>query len=686
MLKYPIDDARVVAATKLKSMVTLNESAWNLLAQRMALAQLPEAFAQATGMERVLLGRVVSSDYVAFADTFGTTPTTAYLSQGVLAGAYSGEPVFLEPNEIAALPNDSFLAGLAPINSFFAIGIASSDGVPLGALVGADPEAHNFGPEWRGLLSALAVRIGLELELERQASLLSATATAERLFERVSSTDKAYQAVLQAVLSHTSATRAEILLLRGDYLEWVAAKGFGSQELVGSLIARGKGVSWRVVDSGKALYLPHANRDPDFLFYGQEFDSSYLAVPLFNTENRIIGVLAADTAGVGGQLLSADQYYLESLALAAGATLSRLRALEAARTAEQRAKKVARFASYLENLSEPEEIFTHSLVTLLELTGFQAAGYYQRIPGTLDNYQFRALTGEIPEPMRQALEGLVMRPSPELGPLGRIMARKAPVFIPNYQQDPTALPGVREVLRAMAAVPVFDSGEVVGWLTLYAFDQERREDPLPLAIFVAERLGHALERNGHIEALRTARREALRALGVALEYRDFETKGHTDRVYHLAHQLGQKLGLDNDELKQLGFGAYLHDIGKVAIPDRVLLKPGKLDPEEWALMQQHTLIGEEMVQRMGFLTLPVLQVVRSHHEQFSGHGYPDQLSGEAIPLSARIFTLADVYDALTSDRPYKTAWTSQQATLEIERSLGSQFDPEIGRVFLEIVY
>ena len=666
-------------------MATLSDSAWELLTHRKPLVQLPEVLAQATGMERILLGRVVSSDYLAFADTFGTSPTTASLSKGVLARAYSGEPVFLGHSEIAALPNDSFLAGMAPINSFFAIGIASSDGVPLGALVGASSETRAFGSDWRGLLSALAVRIGLELELERQTMLLSATASAERLFERASSTEDAYQAVLQAVLSHTSATRAEILLLHGDYLEWVAAKGFQAQELVGTLVPRGTGVGWRVIDSHKPIYLPHANRDPEFLFYGEETDSSYLAIPLLNSEKRIIGVLAADTAGVGGQLSSADQYYLESLALAAGATLSRLRALEAARAAEQRAKKVARFASYLENLSEPEEIFTHSLGTLLELTGFQAAGYYQRIPGTLDNYQFRALNGEIPAPMRQVLEGLVMRPSAELGPLGRSLARKTPIFIPNYQEDSAALPGVREVLSSLAAVPVFDRAEVVGWLTLYSFDQERREDPLPLAIFAAERLGHALERSGHIEALRTARRESLRALGVALEYRDFETKGHTDRVYRLAYQLGRKLGLAEEELKQLGFGAYLHDVGKVAIPDRVLLKPGKLDPEEWRLMQQHTLIGEEMVQRMGFLTLPVLQVVRNHHEQFSGHGYPDQLTGEAIPLLARIFTLADVYDALTSDRPYKTAWTPEQAGLEIERSLGRQFDPEIGRIFLEII-
>lgn len=666
-------------------MATLNESAWNLLSRRMALAALPEAAANATGMSRVLLGRVVSSDYLAFADAFGVAPLTAPLSKGVLAQSFAGEPFLIAHSVQARFPDDTFIQNLAPVESLASCGILSSDGVYLGALVMASPEPQEFNSEWSSFLSALALRIGLELELEHQAALFSATATAERLFERASSAEEVYRATLQALLGHTSATRAEILLLRGDSLEWVAAQGFRSRELVGTLIPRGQGVSWRVVNSGKPLYLPHANRDPDFLFYGEEFDSSYLAVPLLNSENRVIGVLAADTAGVGGQLSSADQYYLESLALTAGATISRLRALEAAHIAEQRAKKVAQFASYLENLSDPEEIFTHSLGALLELTDFQAAGFYQRIPDTIDNYQLKALSGEIPEPMREALENASMRPTPGLSPLDRSMARKAPIFIPHYEQDSAAIPGIKGFLHSIAVVPVFDRDDVVGWLTLYRFDKECREDPLPLAIFVAERLGHALELKGHIEALRAARQEALRALGVALEYRDFETKGHTDRVYRLTHQLGQKLGLSEEELKHLGFGAYLHDIGKVAIPDRVLLKPGKLDAEEWRLMQQHTLIGEEMVQRMGFLTPPVLQIVRNHHEQFSGHGYPDQLSGEAIPLSARIFTLADVYDALTSDRPYKTAWAPNQAVMEIERNLGNQFDPEIGQVFLEIV-
>lgn len=136
-------------------------------------------------------------------------------------------------------------------------------------------------------------------------------------------------------------------------------------------------------------------------------------------------------------------------------------------------------------------------------------------------------------------------------------------------------------------------------------------------------------------------------------------------------------------LTHLRWGAYLHDLGKLAIPDSILKKPGKLEPEEWERMQAHTTLGEEMARRLGFLPQATLQVIRHHHERWDGSGYPDGLAGEAIPLLARVFALADVYDALTSERPYKRAWSHEEALAEIRRQAGRHFDPELARIFLQ---
>lgn len=178
-----------------------------------------------------------------------------------------------------------------------------------------------------------------------------------------------------------------------------------------------------------------------------------------------------------------------------------------------------------------------------------------------------------------------------------------------------------------------------------------------------------------------AREAAVRALGLGLEARDRETKGHTDRVTEWACRLGAALGLEGPALEELRLGAYLHDLGKLSISDTVLLKPGPLDEAEWEAVRGHPLEGERFAAALGFVPTPALDLIRAHHERWDGSGYPFRLSGEAIPLLARIFAVVDVYDALTNERPYKRAWTAQEARAELRAQAGRQFDPEVVRAF-----
>src|SRR5437763_3563734 len=174
----------------------------------------------------------------------------------------------------------------------------------------------------------------------------------------------------------------------------------------------------------------------------------------------------------------------------------------------------------------------------------------------------------------------------------------------------------------------------------------------------------------------------LQRLARAAEYRDDATGQHTQRVGQISAQLGVALGLDADQVELIRRAALLHDVGKIGVPDRILLKPGTLSREEFSQMKSHTVIGADILSGSRF---PLLRLAREialyNHERWDGTGYA-RLQGRAIPLAARIVAIADVFDVLTHDRPYKQAWSVQAALKEIESQSGRHFDPELVQVFL----
>lgn len=185
------------------------------------------------------------------------------------------------------------------------------------------------------------------------------------------------------------------------------------------------------------------------------------------------------------------------------------------------------------------------------------------------------------------------------------------------------------------------------------------------------------------EELRATRLAIVQCLGRAGEYRDNETGRHVLRMSHSAAVIGRALGMSDDEADDLLNAAAMHDVGKIGIADAVLLKPGKLDAEEWAHMRRHPEMGAEII---GEHDARVLQMARRvalyHHEKWDGSGYPEGLAGEAIPLEARIVALCDVFDALTSERPYKQAWPVERAVALLREEAGRHFDPALVEHFV----
>jgi two-component system response regulator RpfG len=179
-------------------------------------------------------------------------------------------------------------------------------------------------------------------------------------------------------------------------------------------------------------------------------------------------------------------------------------------------------------------------------------------------------------------------------------------------------------------------------------------------------------------------KETLIGLAKAGEYRDEDTGFHVVRMAKYAKEIASALGLSEEECDEIEYSAPLHDIGKIGTPDRILLKPGKLDPDEWEIMKQHTTIGHSILSNSQSRYMQTGSIIAlNHHEKFDGTGYPNGLSGKNIPLVARIVSVADVFDALVSTRPYKKPWSNSDAQAHLEKYAGTQFDPICVEAFFE---
>ncbi len=250
---------------------------------------------------------------------------------------------------------------------------------------------------------------------------------------------------------------------------------------------------------------------------------------------------------------------------------------------------------------------------------------------------------------------------------------------------------VGENFVAYYAVPMIVKGEVKGVLeTFHRAPFTPQPDFQQLLEALAQETAIAIDKAELMTQLQISNQDLIIAYDKtiegwarALELRDEETEGHTRRVAECTMRLAQAYGITGDRLMHIRRGALLHDLGKIAIPDRILLKPSDLSPEEWEIMRQHPRLAYEMLSSIEFLR-PALDIPYCHHEHWDGSGYPRGLAGEEIPVAARLFSVIDIWDALRHKRPYRDAWPEEQVVAHIKEQAGKILDPEIVRIFLEI--
>jgi putative nucleotidyltransferase with HDIG domain len=240
------------------------------------------------------------------------------------------------------------------------------------------------------------------------------------------------------------------------------------------------------------------------------------------------------------------------------------------------------------------------------------------------------------------------------------------------------------------AVPLIAKGRVQGVLEAYHRTIHEPDDEwLEYLQALAGQTAIAIDNAELFQSMESANLDLLQAYDAtiegwayALDLKDEETENHSRRVTRLTIRIARKMNVKNEELPHIKRGALLHDIGKMGIPDLILLKPGPLTDEEWVLMRKHPVYAYEMLSRIEYLR-PAIDIPYCHHEKWDGSGYPRGLKGEQIPLPARIFAVVDVYDALTSDRPYRPAWSEEKTLQLIREDSGKHFDPKVVEVFLQ---
>jgi len=241
-------------------------------------------------------------------------------------------------------------------------------------------------------------------------------------------------------------------------------------------------------------------------------------------------------------------------------------------------------------------------------------------------------------------------------------------------------------------VPLIAKGRVLGVLEIFHRSPlNADEDWMDFLNIIAGQTAIAIDSALMFKELQKANFElgmaynaTIEAWSRALDLRDRQMEGHTQHIADITTRFASTLGVKNADLLHIRHGAALHDIGKVAIPDEIIFKPGPLDHEEWQIMRRHPIYAVELLSPIKYLE-KATEIPRWHHEKWDGSGYPDRLGGEEIPLSARLFALVDVYDALTSDRPYRRAWSKQDAVQYIESQSGRHFDPRLVPEFLQLV-
>jgi putative nucleotidyltransferase with HDIG domain len=483
--------------------------------------------------------------------------------------------------------------------------------------------------------------------------------------------------IAQSVVGETvrlmDSKHAALLLANEEGTNLRLSSGLGHfAPIVGTDTPWGHGLSWSAIHARETIHSVDAKSDPrgiDPRADHNELPYGQLTVPLLDSSGGTLGALLV--ARDHPQLFSPlDQRLVEVIAKVASGALERVRVARDLQRQVQESQNLLSLSQLLEG-NDPESLEA-ALERVRQLADADAGVLAVTTNGVL---RTAVQTGRLTSALKASLSaGLPPTSTP-----GQARAYEVSADASGETQTFLEALGVRTVFTVMIDVSTA--------MLLYRYERSGWSAAERQTLIAAGRmLGALLGRLERLRTLESAYAGALKTIGLALEIRDLETANHTERVAELSEAVARRLGLPESELLAIRWGAYLHDIGKFGLPDAILRKPSKLTPEEMEVARRHPMLGYELIRDLPFLPRSARQIVRSHHERWDGKGYPDGLHAEEIPLSARIFAVCDVFDALRSKRVYKEAFDLERSLEELQREVrGGHLEGRLVRALEEVV-
>lgn len=518
---------------------------------------------------------------------------------------------------------------------------------------------------------------------QRQSRSLSTLAALYEVGTAISSTlqlEEVLRKVLDHAISLLEAENGSLMLLdevRSE-LKMLVAQGLDEQIVTTTRVNLGEGISGWVAQEGRPRLLKKGIRDDETRFErpSNEIESA-MCVPLI-VKDRCIGVLNLSGRRGGGDFSEQDLKVLTILASHAASAIDNAQLYEQVKRQVNELKALHEVGNALNSSLELEKILPQVLFHATELLEAKAASVM-----LLDD-QTQELSIRIAHGLP---DDVIKRTRVKLGEriAGRVALERKPALLPHGRHDHDDLTSSPDLASALC-VPLITQDKVVGVLNVRGKKDgsDFNTEDLALASRLAAVAAVSISNAELHDELQNLFVNSIKALANSIDARDPYTRGHSERVTEYSVLIAEGMGLSPDDVENIRYAGLLHDIGKIRIRDHILNKPGRLTDEEFAEMKRHPEYGVEIMQPVRAFH-KVFPGILHHHEQWTGGGYPHRLKGEQIPLQGRILCVADSFDAMTSDRPYRKGMPIEQAVEELRKNSGVQFDPDAVRIFLQLI-
>ncbi len=541
------------------------------------------------------------------------------------------------------------------------------------------------------LSNQLSEIVKLKRLLSLQKARLQMLEGMTQVSEKITSMRSLYDYYLGLILNITSTKAGSIILVddikvdhkNGKDLVIVACKGKGSGKLIGKRIPAGEGIAGFVAKTGKAYLSKDVKKDKRYIERYSEGigfkTENMICVPL-KVSDRILGVIDVLNRKDNRPLNREDLDLLKSLAAQVAVLIENAHLLEKYKIKIKKLLAMEEIGMILNSTLNEKEIRRRAMEAVTRLMDAET-GFLLLIDLEKGDLFFEVTLGKKGSVVSE------MRLKTGEGIAGWVAKTGRPVICNDVEKDSRYSKIADErsgfYVRSMICTPVCIKGKVVG--VLQAINKKRggQFTKWDLNEFntLANQVAIAIDNANLYKEMKETFLSTAEALADTMEARDAYTGGHTKRVLEYSTIIGEELSLKEGEMENLKLAAVLHDIGKIGVEDRILRKDDKLTEEENKAMKMHTIIGPRIVENIKQLR-SITPGIRHHHETYNGRGYPDLLKGKEIPIMARIISVADTFDAMTTDRPYRKGLPKEVALRELEESAGIQFDASVVDAFI----